>query len=120
MFRVEAGSNSRKWTPAAAQPIPADGSTRELSFEVPIAQSSWVAVRTFPYAHTNPVFVLVNGKLIRASRHSAEWCLRGVDQCWSVKKQTYAPSEMEEAVKAYEHARGVYRRILAESGEPGG
>ena len=105
--------------PAAAQTIPADGSSRELSFEVPIARSSWVAVRMFPYAHTNPVFVLVNGKPIRASRPSAEWCLRGVDQCWSVKKQTYAPSEREEAVKAYEHARRVYRRILTESGEPG-
>src|SRR5262249_43457784 len=41
--------------PVAARTIPADGSSRELSLEVPIERSSWVAVRTFPLAHTNPI-----------------------------------------------------------------
>jgi hypothetical protein len=44
-----------------------------------------------------------------------EWCLRGVDQCWSRKERTYAPAEKEDARLAYEHARSVYRRILNET-----
>jgi hypothetical protein len=36
-----------------------------------------VAVRAFPVAHTNHIFVLADGRPIRASRLSAEWCLRG-------------------------------------------
>ena len=36
---------------------------------------------SIPSAHTNPVFVIVGDQPIRASRRSAEWCLRGVDQC---------------------------------------
>jgi hypothetical protein len=31
--------------------------------------------------HTNPIFVVVGGQPIRASRKSAEWCLKAVDQC---------------------------------------
>lgn len=95
--------------------IVADGTTRDVSFDVPIERSSWVALRLFPSAHTNPVFVLIGDKPIRASRRSAEWCLRGVDQCWQQKQQFYAAAEKDEAVKAYEHARGIYRQIVGES-----
>jgi hypothetical protein len=101
--------------PAARQDIVADGSLREVSLEVPIQRSSWVALRTYPSAHTNPVFVIINGQPIRASRRSAEWCLRGVDRCWKEKQQFYAAAEQEEAEQAYEHARGTYRKILGES-----
>lgn len=101
--------------PVAKQDIVADGSLREVSLDVPIERSSWVALRLYPSAHTNPVFVIVGGQPIRASRRSAEWCLRGVDQCWKEKQQFYAAAEKEEAARAYDHARGVYRRILQES-----
>jgi hypothetical protein len=50
-------------------------------FDVAIEKSSWVAVRILPSAHTNPIFVLVGGKPVRASRRSAEWCLAAVSQC---------------------------------------
>jgi hypothetical protein len=40
-----------------------------------------VALRILPSSHANPVFVLVGGKPIRASRRSVEWCLKGVGQC---------------------------------------
>jgi hypothetical protein len=105
--------------PVASETIATDGSSRALSFEVPIENSSWVAVRAFPYAHTNPIFVIVGDKPIRASVKSAEWCLRGVDQCWKVKKPTYAAAELEAAAKAYEHAREVYRRVVEESAATG-
>lgn len=101
--------------PVARQVIAADGVTRDLKFEVSIEQSSWVALRTYPSAHTNPIFVLVNGQPIRANRHSAEWLLRGVEQCWSQKERTYAEAEKQQARRDYDHARETYRKILAES-----
>jgi hypothetical protein len=70
----------------------------------------------FPSSHTNPVFVIVDGKPIRASRKSAEWCLAGVDRCWQQKRGTYKGAEYQEAEAAYDHARQAYRRILEESG----
>jgi hypothetical protein len=74
-----------------------------------------VALRIYPSSHTNPIFVVVDGKPIRASKRSAEWCLQGVDQCWSEKERTYKADEMEDAKLAYDHARQTYRKILAES-----
>ena len=67
---------------AAKQTVPADGKTHDLKFEVPIARSSWVALRHFPQLHTNPVNVLVAGKSIRASRDSALWCAESVKILW--------------------------------------
>jgi len=100
----------------AEQRLTADGTLREITFDgVRIDRSSWLALRVFPSSHTNPVFVVVDGKPIRASRRSAEWCLKGVDQCWSQKERFYAAAEMDDAKKAYEHAREAYRRILAEA-----
>lgn len=101
---------------AAAKDIVADGKLAPVTFEnVAIDKSSWVAMRIFPSSHTNPVFVLVDGKPIRADKASAEWCLKGVDVCWGQKKKFYAAAEMKDAEEAYEHARKVYRRIVEES-----
>ncbi len=99
----------------ARQTIVADGRLQDLKFEIPIEQSSWVALRILPSSHTNPEFVLVNDQPIRASRRSAEWCLKAVDQCWTQKAPKISAKERPEAEKAYRHAREVYRRILAES-----
>jgi hypothetical protein len=99
----------------AEKKIIADGSMREISFDAKIERSSWVALRIPASSHTNPIFVIVGDKPIRASRRSAEWCLKAVDQCWSQKAPKIAAKERDEAAKAYEHARQVYRRILAES-----
>jgi hypothetical protein len=101
--------------PVARQNLLADGQMRDVAFEVPIERSSWVALRILPSSHTNPVFVLVDGKPIRASRRSAEWCLKGVDKCWAQKKQFIKAGEREDALAAYAHAREAYQRILSES-----
>ena len=53
--------------PVEQKEIVADGSEHELTFAVPIKQSSWVALRILASSHTNPVFVLVDGKPIRAN-----------------------------------------------------
>lgn len=95
--------------------ILADGTMHDLEWEVPIERSSWVALRIYPSSHTNPVFVLVDGQPIRASKKSAEWCLKAVDQCWSQKERRIRPEELDAARDAYEVARQAYRKILAAS-----
>jgi hypothetical protein len=100
--------------PVARKNIVADGKLQNIELESKLERSSWVAVRILPSSHSNPVFVLVDGKPIRASKRSAEWCLKGVDQCWSQKERFYKPAEMAEAKAAYDHARKVYRERLAE------
>jgi len=74
-----------------------------------------VALRVYPSSHTNPVFVLVGGKPIRASRRSAQWCLAGVNQCWTQKAPKISAAELPEAQKAYDHAREVYEKLISES-----
>ncbi len=102
-------------TPVDKKRITADGAIRDLSFDARIERSSWVALRIATSSHTNPIFVIVGDKPIRASKRSAEWCLKAVDQCWSQKSPRISAKERDEAAKAYEYARQVYRRILAES-----
>ena len=99
----------------ATQSITADGRIQELTFEVPIEKSSWVALRILPSSHTNPIFVLADGKPIRASRRSAEWCLAAVNQCWTQKIVGIRDSEKEAAREAYDHARAVYKQRIAAS-----
>lgn len=101
--------------PVDAQSISADGKIRTLDFEAGIERSSWVAVRIFPSAHTNPVFIKINNQNIRASRRSANWCLKGVDACWEQKKGFYKEDELQDAKEAYDHARKLYREIMTES-----
>jgi hypothetical protein len=98
----------------ATKQIVADGSMNDLRFEVPIRESSWVALRILPSSHTNPIFVLVGNKPIRASRRSAEWCLAGVNQCWTQKAPKISAEELPDAQKAYDHAREVYKKLISE------
>jgi hypothetical protein len=100
--------------PVAHANVPADGQMHDVAFDVPIAKSSWVAVRILPAAHTNPIFVLVGGKPVRASRRSAEWCLAAVSQCWTQKSPRIGVAELGAARKAYDQAKQVYTRLLAE------
>jgi hypothetical protein len=95
--------------------ITADGSVQGVSFDLPIKKSSWVALRIYPSSHTNPVFIVVGGKPVRASKKSAEWCLKSVDQCWSKKEPAIRSAEKADAKKAYDVARDAYRKILTES-----
>jgi hypothetical protein len=94
--------------------VPADGSVQEVKFDYKPERSSWVAVRIFPTSHTNPVFVEVDGKPIRASKRSAQWCLDAVDVCWKRKMPQTRRPEQPAAKAAYDVAREAYRKILAE------
>lgn len=101
--------------PVETKELICDGRSQTLSFETEITKSSWVAIRVFPSAHTNPFFVIVDDKPIRASKMSAQWCLQGIDQCWQMKRDSYRQDEFKQAEEDYEAARKVYRQILAES-----
>jgi len=103
--------------PVARKTIVADGAIRDVDFDVPVRKSSWVAIRILASSHTNPIFTVVDGKPVRASRASAQWCLNAVDQCWSQKSPLIRPSERQEARMVYEQARDVYRQRIRESPE---
>ena len=101
--------------PVSTTELAADGTLVDFVQGIEIAKSSWVALRILGTCHTNPIWVIVDDKPVRASKQSAEWCLAGVDKCWSQKERFIDEDEMEDAKAAYEHAREVYRRRIAES-----
>ena len=101
--------------PLARKTIVADGQVRDLEFDVPIERSSWIAARILPSSHTNPIFVIVNGQPMRPLRASAEWCLAAVNQCWTQKAPKISARELPDARQAYDHAREVYRKLIADS-----
>ena len=103
--------------PVAQKEILADGTIQDVSFDASVERSSWLAVRILGSSHTNPIFVLVDGKPIRASRRSAEWCLAGVNQCWTQKAPKISKAELPAAQAAYDHAREVYSKLIAECPE---
>jgi hypothetical protein len=100
---------------ASGRRVTADGALRDLVFDIPIERSSWIALRILGTAHTNPIFIRVGGRPIRASKRSAEWCLKAVDQCWSQKAPRISAGERDEAQRAYDVARTRYRQIVSES-----
>jgi len=101
--------------PVATKSLIADGQVREMEFEIPVERSSWIAARILMSSHTNPMFLVADGKPIRASRRSAEWCLAAVDQCWTQKAPRIRAEDLEAARAAYDHARATYRRLISES-----
>ncbi len=101
--------------PIAKQNIVADGQLRDLSFDVHLDRTSWVALRILPSSHTNPIWVRVGDKPLTPSRRSVEWCLKGVDKCWSQKERKIKPDEKGDAVAAYDHARKAYQTLLSQA-----
>jgi hypothetical protein len=101
--------------PVQSQSIEADGNWNELKWSVELKESSWVAVRVFPSLHSNPIFVTVDDRPVRASRKSAKWCREAVDVCWSRKQPQIRPAEQAAAVEAYDKARQYYDQVLSEA-----
>ncbi|MBS0204106.1 MAG: DUF1648 domain-containing protein [Planctomycetes bacterium] len=101
--------------PVASRKVSADGKLQDLTFEIPITRSSWIALRQFPQLHTNPVNVIVAGQPIRASRDSARWCDDVIELLWKNRQKVIPESERAEALQTFEKARSTYRRIAAES-----
>lgn len=95
--------------------IDADGKTRDMTFQYQVQRSSWIAVRILPSSHTNPIFVMVGDKPIRASRKSAEWCLKAVDQCYQQKQRRVRLEDQPDFERTYEAARQAYKQRIQES-----
>ncbi len=98
----------------------ADGTIRDVAFDVNLDRTSWVAMRILPSSHSNPIWVLIGDEPLRPDRRSVDWCLKGVEKCWSQKKRFIKADEMDDAVKAYDHAREVYRSLLSKAEAGGG
>ncbi len=92
----------------------ADGVFRDVTFNYLVKSSCWIATRVLYSSHSNPVFVIVNGKPIRDLK-SARWSRAAVDQCWTKKEPAIRQSEKEAAMKAYDDARNVYDKIIAQA-----
>jgi hypothetical protein len=103
--------------PAASAHVPADGEVHPLQFRVPIARSSWVALRQFPQLHTNPVNVHVGDAPIRASRRSALWCIESIERLREQRRNAIRDSERAAAMKAYDEAVEKFRRLADEAPE---
>jgi hypothetical protein len=102
--------------PVDTTEITADGKLNDITFNYPVGHSSWVALRVFPSSHTNPVFIIVDGKPIH-ERKSAEWCRKAVDQCWKMKQVNIRSEERSAAEAAYDKARKIYDQIILESSD---
>jgi len=102
-------------SPVERRELAADGVWQDIEFMPSIDASSWVALRIYPSSHTNPIFVIVDGKPIRASKRSAEWMRSAVDKLWEVKSSGIRDEEKEEAQQQYQKAKRVYDKISAES-----
>lgn len=97
-----------------AMEIPADGKIHDISFNHEVNQSSWIALRSYPQMHTNPVNIKVGGKPIRVSKDSAKWCIGVIEQLWRVRKNAIAENERGEAEKTFESHRGLQENCLRE------
>lgn len=95
--------------------IEADGKVRRVQFNYPLKRSSWVATRILGAAHSNPIFIQLDGKPI-ADAESARWCMKALDQCWKMKEPNIRSSEKAAAKEAYDDARKVYQAIEERAG----
>lgn len=99
--------------PVQQQEVVADGTEQGVQFTQNVPYSSWVALRVTASAHTNPIYVLVDGQPIHPSLRSAQWCRAAVDRCWKMKSAQIRAEEQPAAQAAYDHARQAYDAVIA-------
>ena len=92
----------------ASQELVADGTEQDVSFDVTLERSSWLAMRILRSVHTQPIFVEIVGRPIRASRRSAQWLHDSVDALWQAKSGFIRDSERAAAREAYDAAQEIY------------
>ncbi|HTF28537.1 MAG TPA: CehA/McbA family metallohydrolase, partial [Flavitalea sp.] len=90
--------------------VSANGKWNELEFKYTVKESGWFALRIFPSAHTNPIFVVVNKAPVRVAE-SINWCIGAVDQCWKNKQGQIRKEELSAAESAYKQASGIYNSL---------
>ena len=102
--------------PVETRDLVADGAWNDLTFAYAVERSSWVALRIYPSAHTNPIFVIVDDQPIRL-KQSAAWARRAVDQCWTMKAPRIREDERAAAEAVYNKARAVYDQMIRGASE---
>lgn len=91
-----------------------DGNWTDIKFQYMVQRSSWIALRILGSVHTNPIFVIVDGKPI-AEKKSLEWCIQSLDQCWKMKQNNIRADERSTAKEAYDASRRTYETILKQA-----
>jgi hypothetical protein len=99
----------------SSKTVVADGASHAVEFRVPIARSSWLALRQFPQLHTNPVDVQVGDGPIRVSRRSARWCIETIERLREQRRNSIGPPERAAAMQAYDKAVEVFQQIATEA-----
>lgn len=89
----------------------ADGSVQPVSFYPEITEGSWVALRIFASAHTNPIYIDMKNKRVSVDK-SIEWCIKSVDRCWEMKHLQIREEERTAAKQAYDQAKKWYEEKL--------
>lgn len=104
---------------AASKQVPADGAVHDLSFEVAVGRSSWIAIRQFPQLHTNAVKVMIGGQPVRASQTSALWCAESIRLLWQNRRRFIKEEERPAARETYERAIATYLQRAGECPDEG-
>ncbi len=97
---------------AAERVVPADGEVHAIAWDVPITQSSWVALRQFSKLHTNPVTIHVAGQPIQASKRSAQWRAEMTEQLWRNRRQQIHEAERDAATRSIDRAIAHFRQLV--------
>jgi hypothetical protein len=96
--------------------IPVGPGAQAASIRLALSKSSWVVARS---AHdlTNPIYVLVDSKPIRASSSDACYWARYMDHLAGIMRRRRLLGETEaEALSAYSDAKGIFLQRFAEAG----
>ena len=104
---------------AAPKQVTADGAVHDLSFQVAVDRSSWIAIRQFPQLRTNPVHVVIDHQPIRASQANALWCAESIRLLWQNRRRFIREDEREAAREAYTRAIATYLQRADESPDDG-
>ncbi len=93
---------------------------------IPFTKSGWICARRMDekghQLHTGAVFVIVNGKPVRANADDAKFFIAWIDNilkktepggAWNI----YFTKDVDKVKERYLKARAVYQQILTESGE---
>ncbi len=63
------------------------------------------------------LFAVVADQPIRVSRRSALWCVECIQRLWNARGNKISQAERDEALRTYEDAKAIYRRIATEAPE---
>jgi cysteine-rich repeat protein len=97
--------------------VPVAGGLQVVEARVRVSKSSWISARS-PFVLTSPVYVLVEGKPIRASADDTCYLLRSVEHLQDLvtSRRLRLFDSTDEALRAYAEAAGELQRRFTESG----